>query len=55
MVPSFFIKMEALPTTLNGKVDRKALKEPDKSKIAHQGVSRKADDCNGTQDEQSLV
>lgn len=32
MVPSFFTKMGALPTTLNGKVDRKALMEPQKQK-----------------------
>lgn len=37
MVPSWFVGMEELPTTLNGKVDRKMLTEPDRT-----GTSGKA-------------
>ncbi len=36
MIPSFFIPMEVLPTTLNGKVNRKALPEPQRNAV--QGV-----------------
>ncbi|MCK4259967.1 MAG: amino acid adenylation domain-containing protein, partial [Halanaerobiales bacterium] len=32
MIPSFFIKLEKMPVTLNGKVDRKALPKPDGQK-----------------------
>ncbi len=40
MVPSFFVIMDALPTTLNGKVNRKALSEPDRTQI----VSKASED-----------
>ncbi len=30
MIPSFFVRMNKLPTTLNGKVNRKALTEPER-------------------------
>ena len=31
MIPSYFVSMEKIPLTLNGKVDRKALPDPDAS------------------------
>jgi amino acid adenylation domain-containing protein len=34
MIPSVFINMEKFPLTPNGKIDRKALPEPDSNKIA---------------------
>ena len=34
MIPSFFILMDEVPTTLNGKVDRKALLEPDRKELS---------------------
>ncbi len=33
MIPSYYVSMKELPTTLNGKVNRKLLLEPDKSLI----------------------
>lgn len=40
MIPSYFIGMKALPTTLNGKVDRKALTEPDRKQRQGSGNAR---------------
>ncbi len=34
MIPSYYIKLEKLPVTANGKIDRKELPEPDSSKLA---------------------
>ncbi len=39
MIPSFFIEMKKLPTTLNGKINRKELEEPNRSLL--QGKKKK--------------
>ena len=41
MIPSYFESMQTLPKTINVKVDRKALKEPDRKNVAHKDSSDK--------------
>jgi thioester reductase-like protein len=40
MVPSWFVGMPELPTTLNGKVDRKMLTEPDRTSVSAKKASK---------------
>ncbi len=42
MIPSYFVSMQSLPKTINVKVDRKALGEPDWTKISHKDASDKS-------------
>lgn len=50
MIPSYFVSMSELPKTLNVKVNRKALKEPDKKVVSH----KEADDKTMSPDERRM-
>jgi hypothetical protein len=41
MIPSFFVRMDELPTTLNGKLNRKALVEPQREAIQGSPIALK--------------
>lgn len=40
MIPSYFIRLDHMPCTLNGKIDRKALPLPEKIQLANEGMYR---------------
>jgi acyl carrier protein len=35
MIPAFWVEMESFPLTANGKIDKKALPEPDDENVVH--------------------